>query len=625
IIGIVFIGILILPIAQERLNHSKDLQLLTNLPKKLYWFSNIIFDTCLCLILSSLLTIILKIGSIINSNPQSEVQIYRNIEQIGYYFLIILMFSLASIPMIYVYSFIQKSEFVGFTTFFIINILACLADMTFHLLSVVKQIQVKNATNIINLSNIMNQMTWVIAVLFPCVNFKRSLYNIRLKSDKYCTSVYSSVMFTNYSLDNSWMSIHEPGIGILFIIFSCQIIFWYFILILIENRILFKGIYHKYWKNKETGITKSNQWNNTNLDEDVRNERELIINNNIVLNASTIFVRDLVQEFKKRKEKSIHRQSCTIIDHLNFYVPKQSCFGLLGANGAGKTTLFRMLIGESTPVSGDIFINGENINRIKENIDIGYCPQFNWLINNLTVIETIVLFARLKGFKWTEISQLCSHMLKMFDLDLYTNKQIQELSGGNKRKVSTLLAFMGKSMIVLLDEPTTGLDAFAKRKLWNIIRAAHYLNRTVILTSHSMEECEALCTKIGIMKSGQLMCLGNLQKLKQRFGNGYLIQVQLSFDSIERFIEDLLFTFPRTEIQKRYNGTLFCTIPFLTTNENRIKLSLIFRWFYKKKKQQLIHTFAIKGPTLEEIFIRLVGENRVAMDIDSNEVINTYL
>ncbi|CAF1690447.1 unnamed protein product, partial [Adineta ricciae] len=125
------------------------------------------------------------------------------------------------------------------------------------------------------------------------------------------------------------------------------------------------------------------------------------------------------------------------------------------------------------------------------------------------------------------------------------------------------------------------------------------------------------------MKSGQLMCLGNLQKLKQRFGTGYIIQVQLSFDSTERFLEELLFTFPRTEIQKRYNGTVFCTIPFLTTTEDCLKLSFIFRWFYKKK-EKLIRTFAIKGATLEDIFIRSVGENRTPIDIDSNEVIYTY-
>ncbi|CAF1685802.1 unnamed protein product, partial [Adineta ricciae] len=235
--------------------------------------------------------------------------------------------------------------------------------------------------------------------------------------------------------------------------------------------------------------------------------------------------------------------------------------------------------------------------------------------NNLTVTETITLFARLKGIRWAELSVLCNHMLQIFDLGLYENKQIQELSGGNKRKVRTLLAFMGKSVSVLLDEPITGLDALAKRKLWNIIRTAHHFYRTVILTSHSMEECEALCTKIGIMKSGQLLCFGNLQKLKQRFGNGYIIQVQLSFDSTDRFLEELSFTFPRTEVQKRYNGTLFCTIPFLTTTEYPLKLSFIFRWFYKKKKEQLSRTFAIKGPTLEDIFIRSVGENRTTIDI----------
>ncbi|CAF0848696.1 unnamed protein product [Rotaria sordida] len=638
ILAALFISILIVPLIQERINHSKDLQLLTNLTKRTYWFSNTIFDLLSCFILCILLTIIIRIGSIGNPNIESEVHIYINTEQIGYFFLMIIMYSLASLPLIYVYSFSPKSELIGFINIFVINIVVCFFDMVLTFMAVFSQGQATTITRVSRLTSIVNNIRWFIAILFPCVNFKRSLFNIRLKSSQECISSLNSLMLTNYSFNESWISTHEPGVGIQFIIFIIQMIFWWIILILIEKRTNIKSECRRCcgcendleridnenpMDNAEDAIPK--QWDDTHLDEDVRNERRLLFGENHLSTSSVILVRDIVKRFKKRKEKSIHRRIYTAVDHLNFYVTKRSCFGLLGVNGAGKTTTFRMLINDLKPTSGKIIINGKDINKMQRDLEIGFCPQFDWLINNLTVIETLLLFARLKGLKWSETSQICCDMIEVFGLEIYQTKKIQNLSGGNKRKVSAALAFMANPALVFLDEPTTGLDAAAKRKLWGVIRAARDAGLTIILTSHSMEECEALCTKIGIMKLGQFMCLGNLQRLKNRFGHGYAVQVKLPLQDINMFKEELMLTLPGVQIDEQHNGILFCTVPFSSisrssnfTNTYSLKLAHVFDLFNKKKEEKSIESYSITQTTLEQIFVHLAGEDQY-INTDENK------
>ncbi|CAF0732489.1 unnamed protein product [Adineta steineri] len=646
----IFMSMLIVPIIQERTKHSKDLQLLTNLSKGTYWLSNIICDICLCVILCALLTIVVKIGAAANPNIQSEVHIYNNSTQGGYFFLMILMYSLASLPLIYVYSFSPKSELIGFIVFFIVNVIACFFDMILHFIATFSQSQAINATSVTKATSIMNNLTYVLIILFPSVNLKRSLFNIRLRSNPDCISSLNSLLFTSYSATEPWMSIYEPGLGLAFLIFCVQMLFWWFILVLIENKEHMKlgcqefcccccnmnrkkvGKKHKYAvpgsgrtsngmvPGREALPSSSAPWNDAHLDEDVRNERQSVLHTNSSSTSFVIVVRDLVQQFKKRKNKLSGQRIYTAVDHLNFRVTKKSCFGLLGANGAGKTTTFRMLINDLKPTSGDIFINGKNINKIERDLEIGFCPQFDWLISNLTVRETLTLFARLKGLKWSEISEICGDMINLFGLEPYEHRRIERLSGGNKRKVSAVLAFMANPALVFLDEPTTGLDAAAKRKLWNVIRAARDIGLTIILTSHSMEECEALCTKIGIMKLGQFVCLGTLQRLKNRFGSGYAVQVKLPLQDVNVFKEELMLTLPGIQIEEQHNGMLFCSIPFSSlsttpgvTNENLMSLSQTFEWFNKKTEEKSIESYSITQTTLDQIFVHLTGEDEDAI------------
>ncbi|CAF2071729.1 unnamed protein product [Rotaria magnacalcarata] len=629
ILAAIFIGILSSNVIRERLTHSKDLQLLTRLSKFTYWFSTAIYDFTLCLILCSILTIIVKISAVYRVDSGAEVEIYVSNQHIGYFFLIFLLYSLTSLPFVYVYSFIPGTELIGFVIYFIVNVLVCFVDVVLGFIGVFSGSKtLPNGTKVNQTGTLMTNIRWILSALFPTVNLKHALFNIRLRSSDRCVGPVNSVMGTNYSLSESWLSLSEPGLGIQCLIFIGQSIFWWFIVMFIEEgwKIGWKKMQYCFKRQQQQSARrKTNEWNDQQLDTDVRNERQLILNQSQSTSSAIVIVQDLVHEFQKPKEASSTTRIHRAVDHLNFFVPPSSCFGLLGANGAGKTTTFRLLINSIQPTSGEVFIN-----RTENKADIGYCPQFDWLVDHLNVRETLTLFARLKGLTSADINEIHMTMIQCFGLDTNENQQVQNLSGGNKRKLSASLAFMANPTLIFLDEPTTGLDAAAKRKVWNVIRTARDAGLTIIMTSHSMEECEALCTKIGIMKAGQFLCLGSLQHLKNRFGNGYVVQVKVSIDKLNRIKDELEFTLPGIKIEDEKNGMLFCHVPVSTiptdhvhTTSHTYNLANVFEFFNQKKENNDIESYSLTQTTLEQIFVSLTSdenENHVLLsDLVANE------
>lgn len=210
---------------------------------------------------------------------------------------------------------------------------------------------------------------------------------------------------------------------------------------------------------------------------------------------------------------------------LSFGVPAGECFGFLGINGAGKTTSMSMLSGAIVPTSGNAKLGGYDI--LKEQLQVrrllGYCPQFDALLELLTVREHLELYARIKGVPSHMLENTVRAKLHEMDLVNYEHKLAGSLSGGNKRKLSVAIALIGAPRIVFLDEPSTGMDPVARRFMWRVIsRLSARKECALMLTTHSMEEAEALCGRIGIMVGGRLRCIGSSQHLKSRFGKGYL-------------------------------------------------------------------------------------------------------
>ncbi|KDO35770.1 hypothetical protein SPRG_00513 [Saprolegnia parasitica CBS 223.65] len=233
-----------------------------------------------------------------------------------------------------------------------------------------------------------------------------------------------------------------------------------------------------------------------------------------------------------KRLKKVYTGNKIAVRNLSFALPKGECFGYLGINGAGKTTTMKMLTGDILPSGGAATLGGFDIltQQLELRRLIGYCPQFDALIELLSVREHLELFAKIKGVPSADIAGVVKEKLTQMNLQSFEHKLAGTLSGGNKRKLSVAIAMIGSPPIIFLDEPSTGMDPVSRRFMWDIIADVSTANKesTIVLTTHSMEECEALCTRVGIMVGGRLRCLGSVQHLKSRFGDGLMIDSKLN-------------------------------------------------------------------------------------------------
>lgn len=216
---------------------------------------------------------------------------------------------------------------------------------------------------------------------------------------------------------------------------------------------------------------------------------------------------------------------------LSFALQSGECFALLGVNGAGKSTTFKSLTCEVSPTSGSIRIAGFDVTKQFEKVRklIGYCPQPNLIFENLSVEEHIYYYAKIKGIPASKRPELVEHAINQLGLQEQRKKATGTLSGGNQRKVCVANALVGNPPIILLDEPSAGMDPEARRFMWSVVaKIAQDKTSAVVLTTHSMEEAEALSTKMGIMvKGGVFKCFGTAQHIKSKFGTGYEIEIKL--------------------------------------------------------------------------------------------------
>jgi ABC-2 type transport system ATP-binding protein len=201
------------------------------------------------------------------------------------------------------------------------------------------------------------------------------------------------------------------------------------------------------------------------------------------------------------------------LDAISLQIEQGELFALLGVNGAGKTTLIKILCGLTKKTSGSVQIYGydldEEIDKIKEIVDIS--PQETSVANNLTVRENLEFFARI--YEKTTKEDI-DEIVDIFKLGEVLEQKAKTLSGGYKRRLSIAIALISKPKILFLDEPTLGLDVFARRELWGIINKLKG-RVTIILTSHYLEEIERLCDRVAILSKGKLLKIGDVEDIKE--------------------------------------------------------------------------------------------------------------
>uniref|UniRef100_A0A8C5ANL4 ATP-binding cassette, sub-family A (ABC1), member 4b n=1 Tax=Gadus morhua TaxID=8049 RepID=A0A8C5ANL4_GADMO len=318
-------------------------------------------------------------------------------------------------------------------------------------------------------------------------------------------------------------------------------------------------------------------------DEDVAEERKRIYEGGS--RGDILYIKDLC--------KVDH----AVISHLLF-----QCFGLLGVNGAGKTTTFKMLTGDSDVSAGEATVLGYSI--LSDILDVhqnmGYCPQFDAIDELLTGREHLYLYARLRGVPESEIPRVAAWGIQKLGLTEYAGRCAGTYSGGNKRKLSTAIAMIGCPALVLLDEPTTGMDPHSRRFLWNAIMSVIQDGRAVVLTSHSMEECEALCTRLAIMVNGTFKCLGTIQHLKYKFGDGYVVTMKVrssgpgappDLGPAESFMESSFAGCVQRE--KHYN-----TLQYEIASSS---LARIFQLVAANKERLSIEDYSVTQTTLDQV------------------------
>ena len=213
------------------------------------------------------------------------------------------------------------------------------------------------------------------------------------------------------------------------------------------------------------------------------------------------------------------------------------CFGFLGVNGAGKTTTFKCLSKEILPTYGKIYIDNKEINEDFDEVRslIGYCPQFDAIFESLTVYENLEFYGLIKGAKKDKIALVVDALIDEMSLTPFRDIVSGKLSGGNKRKLSVAISIICNPPIILLDEPSTGMDPEARRHMWAVIHRLS-INRkksAIIMTTHSMEEAETLCKRIAIMVDGQFKCLATSDEIKEKYGYGFEINLKINNPNFE--------------------------------------------------------------------------------------------
>jgi len=479
---------LITYIVKEREFNAKHQQIVSGVSITAYWFSNFLVDIIKYMIpavISALVTMGLDATALIKD------------DKLGALWLDFILYGFAIVPFVYLTAFLFRnygtaqiaSFFFNFCTGFILGL-------------VVSLLRLFDSTQ-----GAGEVLQWI---LRPLPSFSMCYGFLNLANRDILTLVYDkTVPISAYSLNLT-------GGDILFLAIGAVL---YTVLLFVVEAL----------KNKQglnaalSGETKV-AYVPKKLDDDVEREaREVEASDNQTYSIKVEKLRKVYPIGKKQYKVAV--------DQLSFGVKNGECFALLGVNGAGKTTTFKMLSGDYVQTSGDAYINGYQIpEKLKEaQRNIGYCPQFDSILELLTAKEHLHLYAAIKGIPEHLRARMVEKQLVEMNLKQYENIPAGTYSGGNKRKLSVAIAMIGNPAVVFLDEPSTGMDPEARRFMWNVISriSRERKQSSIILTTHSMEEAEALATKMGIMVSGNLKCLGTSQHIKNKFGGGYEIEVKL--------------------------------------------------------------------------------------------------
>ncbi|KAH8881051.1 P-loop containing nucleoside triphosphate hydrolase protein [Thozetella sp. PMI_491] len=318
-----------------------------------------------------------------------------------------------------------------------------------------------------------------------------------------------------------------------------------------------------------------------------------------------------------------------VVDDLSFEIKRGEVFALLGPNGAGKSTTIGMIRGDIRPSDGDVLVEQFSItgNRSMARASMGVCPQFD-AIDEMTTEEHLRHYTRLRGI--TEVSRQVDAIIRAVGLEEYRETMAGHLSGGNKRKISLGMALTGNPSTILLDEPSSGLDAAAKRIMWHTLKAV-VPGRSILLTTHSMEEADTLASRAGIVAKSML-AMGDIGDLQRRFGDSLYVHLvrrtapHSTDEEMKTMRAGILDLFPSAEIEeKTYHGQMRFSVPAAALRErNQAEdgiqdsrhgstgaIGLLLVVLEDNRDRLGIQHHSVSPTTLNDVFLAIVGQNQV--------------
>ncbi|KAF9876838.1 ABC transporter [Colletotrichum karsti] len=565
----------------ERRSNVRGLQYSSGVRSLPLWTSHVVFDYGIFVIALIIAAVIFVAASDIWFAP-------------GYLFPVFILYGLTSILLSYIFSLFLQSQVATFAAImaynsvgFAIYLIAFLYILTF------------SPATVSDRNILIGHYT--IAAFFPVANVCRALI----------------VGLNTFNLACDGTSFYDyPGA---MNAFGGPILY-----LSIQAIILFCGLLWYDSGNKIPAFLKQKKSSNSEMeqlhaDQEVANETARV---EVTGSDDGLQVKHLTKKFGK----------FTAVDNVTFGVRHGEVFALLGPNGAGKSTTISLIRGDIQPSKngGDVLVEQVSITdkRALARSNLGVCPQFD-AIDSMTVLEHLRHYARLRGI--ADVEYQVQAVVRAVGLDAHVNTMAQHLSGGNKRKLSLGIALTGNPSVILLDEPSSGLDAAAKRIMWRTLSTI-VPGRSILLTTHSMEEADALANRAGIVAQ-RMLAVGDIETLQSRFGDSLYVHLvsrtapHSTAEEMDRMREWVQMMFPNAEIESAtYHGQMRFSVSaadvlsraeqiHLTRQRGQVaSLSAIGQLILmlEENKQALgIEHHSVSPTTLNDVFLAIVGQHNV--------------
>ncbi|KAH8666672.1 hypothetical protein BX600DRAFT_412595 [Xylariales sp. PMI_506] len=563
----------------ERRRNVRGLQYSNGVRSFPLWVAYIIFDFGIVLVSMAIVTILF----VTLSNVWYHV---------AYLYLIFILYGLAATLLAYVISLFCKSQLsayafaaAGEVVGFLVYLIAYLCVLTY---APVNKIDVD-----------INLVHYIISAVFPIGSIVRTMF--------VTLNVFSAAC-SGQELQPSPTAMTAYGAPILYLIVQSLLLFG---VLLWHDSGAGINIFHRFTQksidpNADANIS----------DEEVAHELTRVTS--AIRSSDGLRVLHLTKSFGKT----------TAVENVTFGVQHGEVFALLGPNGAGKSTTISLIRGDIQPSrnGGDVFVENISVKRHRATArsHLGVCPQFD-AIDSMTVKEHLQFYAKIRGVP--DVEHNVRAVLRAVGLEAFSTRMAHALSGGNKRKLSLGIALMGNPSVVLLDEPSSGLDAAAKRIMWRTLSSI-VPGRSILLTTHSMEEADALANRAGILAK-RMLAMGTTENLRQRFGDALHVHLvsrtapHSTPEEMERIRDWVAQTFPGAETEeKTYHGQMRFSVPASTVLASRQSASVpeggggsavgqAIVILEENKAELGIEHYSVSPTTLDQVFLTIVGKHNV--------------